>query len=84
MSVGPKIIAGLQDAVARNFARVTVDGVSWVRQEQLGAEREEAILVQSKLADEIDRLRADLETLQKTNADLRAENEEVLERLRSP
>lgn len=29
---GQKIIAGLKDAIAGNFARVTIDGQTWVRQ----------------------------------------------------
>jgi hypothetical protein len=38
---GQKIIGGLRDAVAGNLARVTVDGCTWVRKEDLDRLRAE-------------------------------------------
>lgn len=47
--IGHKIIEGLKEALAGNLARVTIDGVTWVRKEEL--RRKDA---------EIERLRATL------------------------
>ena len=55
---GQKIIDGLKDAIAGNYARVTIDGQQWIRED-----RAEATLLRKengKLQAEIERLRAAL------------------------
>jgi hypothetical protein len=60
-SAGKKILAALQEAVAGNLARVTVDGVTWFRKEELGLAEGRAKFAEAQesgLRAEVARLRA--------------------------
>jgi hypothetical protein len=65
---GQKIIDGLRDAIAGNFARVTIEGQTWVREDDgtlCTAAEKTAILSEleednARLRDEINDLRREL------------------------
>lgn len=49
--VGRIAVRGLKDAIAGNYARITIDGQTWVRVEEIRAARAEAIEEAAKVAD---------------------------------
>jgi hypothetical protein len=79
---GEKIIAGLKNAVAGNFARVTIEGQTWVRADCMTAEDRVVVAVTADLA-----ARAALGikkygvTLAASPADLRANLQHLYEEL---
>ena len=46
---GQKIIEGLKEALAGDFARVTIDGVTWVRAKDLLADQQEIMRINNSL-----------------------------------
>lgn len=49
MSIGPKIIEGLKQAIAGDFARVTIEGQTWVRADDLLADQQEIMRINNEL-----------------------------------
>lgn len=46
---GAKIIAGLKEAIAGDLARVTIDGQTWVRADDLLADQQEIMRINNML-----------------------------------
>jgi hypothetical protein len=49
MSTGSRIIESLKEAVAGDFARVTIDGQVWVRATDLRADQQEIMRINNEL-----------------------------------
>lgn len=71
MSAGQKILAGLQDAVAGNFTRVTINGQTWVRAD-VGSPEHALASARAKIAElttRVDALDAEVAVLKKRLSD---------------
>jgi hypothetical protein len=49
MSTGAKIIEGLEEAIAGDFARVTIEGQTWARVKDIHADQQEIMRINNSL-----------------------------------